>query len=707
MPRKGRTDDSFARMPDTGPLSATTTDAPTADDANRPLFAGRFRMGARRGRATDSAVHDAYDEQTQRMVVVRMLHPQLSARPEVRQRVRGTAQALAAMRHPHVARVIDWGAADWRNRQVLYIATEHLAGGSLADILDRGRMLSPSQALIVGLDACKALDALHRAGIVHGDVRPSTIVFDEERSLRLIDAGISTILTEAAGGVGALSNDIATYVAPERATGGQPEPVSDVYSLCLTLVESITGAVPFAGDSTVATLANRVDKLLPVSADFGALASVLERAGRPAPADRSTAAVFGRDLVNAAPRLPRPVPLPIVGGAEITGSVPVVTAAAKPATPSRPPTAPSTTAELPATAASPASEVTAVLPVTKATPASGRAGSPPRSQDPTGPRSITAVPPDDDDDAPGWWTTPRGKRGLIAAIAVVLLVGGGLVWLASRPARLTVPDVVGLELAAAVNQLADFEIEQVDTPDDVIPVGGVVRTDPAAGSSAAAGSTVAVFVSTGPKPRELPELNGLTRDEAQAALDDLGLVAEFAEPAFNEGVEEGRVISWTVPGSPTLVAGDTVLRGTTVQVVVSAGRAPRDVPDLSGLGFDAAKSRLDALELVIERGEDVFSETVPAGQIAAQDPAPGTPLQPGEVVRVSLSKGPDTVAFPDLSGLDSSEAIRQALEAAGFTVGPIFGNPNLEFQYPVVDGGLATTGQLLPRGTEVTLVFAN
>jgi serine/threonine-protein kinase len=70
--------------------------------------------------------------------------------------------------------------------------------------------------------------------------------------------------------------------------------------------------VPFVGDSTVATLQNRVDRLLPVSADLGPLASVLERAGRPDPADRCTAAEFGRALVQAAERLPRPEPLPIL-----------------------------------------------------------------------------------------------------------------------------------------------------------------------------------------------------------------------------------------------------------------------------------------------------------------------------------------------------------------------------------------------------------
>ena len=156
-------------------------------------------MGQRRGRAAEAAVHDAVDEQLQRPVVVRMLHPELSARPEVRQRFRGLMQALSGLHHPHLASVFDWGAADWRGRQVLYVVSEQLDGGTLGDALDRGRTLTPSQALLVGLDSCKALDALHRAGIVHGDVRPSTIAFGEDRRLRLVDVGITALLTDATG----------------------------------------------------------------------------------------------------------------------------------------------------------------------------------------------------------------------------------------------------------------------------------------------------------------------------------------------------------------------------------------------------------------------------------------------------------------------------------------------------------------------------
>lgn len=681
-----------------------------------PLLAGRYRLGERKGRAGDTAVHEAFDEQLQRTVIVRMLHPELSARLEVRQRFRTTMTALAALHHPHVATLHDWGAAEWRNRQVLYTVTEHLNGGTLRDALDRGRQLSASQALVVGLDACKALVALHRAGIVHGDVRPATIAFGDDRRLRLVDAGLSVILTDAHGGVESLSNDVAKYVSPERATGGAAEPASDVYSLCLSLVESITGSVPFVGDSPVATLANRVDRLLPVSADFGPLAAVLERAGRPNPADRATAAEFGRGLVEVAPGMPKPAPLPILANTRVRPDPARPGEPVEPSGPMRRPRLPgdpsggiaaTATGEIPATRTIGITTGPTSGPTTgplRRTGAAGKGQQRPSARQSAPTQVITAVPVDEID-PPGWWTTPRGRRGLIGGIVVAALLVGGLGWFFTRPPQVVVADVTGFEVAKAINDLADFEVEQVEIADDTIPAGSVVRTEPIAGSSVASGSTITVFVSIGPKPRVLPELNGLTVDEAQAKLLELGLVAVVGEPSFNEVVEEGRVLSWSVVGSPTLAAGDTVLKGSSVELVVSAGRAPRAVPDLSGLGYAAAEAKLTALDLVIQRADDVFSATIPAGSVAGQDPAPGTELAPGSTVIVSISKGPDLVEFPSLAGLTAEQMVK-TLQDLGFVV-KTGGNTSKPLSYSAIDGAIVGAGSKVKRGAEVVLVFEN
>ena len=148
---------------------------------------------------------------------------------------------------------------------------------------------------------------------MHGELTPSKLVFGDDRRLRIVDFGLARLLgAEDWREPSTVPTHVARYSSPEQALGQPIDGKSDVYSLALILVEAVSGAVPFAARSTVATLSARVGRLMPVSADLGPLAAVLERAGRPDPADRSTASEFGRGLVRAAEKLPRPTPIPIV-----------------------------------------------------------------------------------------------------------------------------------------------------------------------------------------------------------------------------------------------------------------------------------------------------------------------------------------------------------------------------------------------------------
>jgi serine/threonine-protein kinase len=214
-----------------------------------------------------------------------------------------------------------------------------------------------------------------------------------------------------------------------------------------------------------------------------------------------------------------------------------------------------------------------------------------------------------------------------------------------------------------------------------------------------------MYVSSGPAPRTLPELRGRTAEDAKATLESLGLVAQIGDPVYDEAVPFDEVISWSVPEQPALLAGSTVTKGTTVLVVVSAGPQPRVIPDLAGVPLAEARATLEALGLVVQQGDDEFSPSVPAGQVARVDPAASSTVQRGSTVTLFVSKGPDLVAFPELAGLDAT-AIRATLEGAGFTVANVYGNPALAFSAAVVGGQYTVTGQQYPRGTGVDLYFA-
>ena len=673
-----RVDDQFA---DGSPVVAGSV---AASDG---LFAGRYRLGERLGSSTDTMPFEAVDEHLQQPVVVTMLHPDLSSRWEVRDRFRQVMPVVQELHHPNLPAVFDHGIDSWEGREVLFVVSERLGGGSLRDLLDRGRLLSPSQVLVVGLDACKALGALARAGLVHGDVRPGTLVFGDDRRLRLIDVGLAAVRSLAVGGATGRPLDIAKYASPEEAMGAEPDAKSDVYGLCLALLESVTGSLPFVGDSTVSTLANRVDKLLPVSADLGALAAVLERAGRPDPADRSSAAEFGRALVQAAERMPRPAPLPLVG----------LVAADEPAA-----TVPAPTAQVSADPTGPvAREVIqiATTPVFE-TPSMGPVGAPPMiiSTDPSGGLRAPVIDIEIDDEQVG------GRRWVVVLLALMLVAGGAAAWWVSRTQYHTVPLLAALEEGVAQNQLGnDFVVTVSREFSEEIAQGAVIRTEPDAGVRLEEGAALTLVVSDGPAPRVLPELSGLTLDEAKQTLRDMGLKVEVSESVYDEEIPLDSVVSWSVPDSPAVVAGETVVVGTTVRLLPSAGAEPRRLPDLTGMTLREARAALEELGLVVAEGPQEFSNAVGVGQVIRSKPVAGRKVAKGATVTIFRSKGPDLVEMPLLDGLDP-EAMQTALESAGFVV-RIVGDPTLEFIEARYRGEQVVWGVPYPRGVRITLVF--
>ncbi|MCE9622929.1 MAG: PASTA domain-containing protein [Actinomycetia bacterium] len=677
---------------------------PDDTQSSTRLIAGRYRLGHRLGTGLDAAVFEGFDEQLQRLVVVKLVHPDLGDRPDVRTAF-GTAMGIAKnLHHPNIAAVYQSGTTTWNEHEVLFVVTEHLGGGSLRDILDRGRLLSPSQALVVGLDACKALDVMHRQNLLHHDIRPSTLVFGDDRRLRVVDVGFAEVLAIAAGGITSRSNDRAKYCSPEQAKGEAAVPKSDVYSLCLTLLEAVTGSVPFEDDSTVATLSNRVDKLMPVSADLGPLAAVLERAGRSNAADRYSAGEFGRALVQAAEKLPRPEPIPIIGGSMFESDRPTGDQPVEATGPIRRPTVerPPVVLSPPADPAPAARAPIAAAPEFEKTTINRFDG------DSLNGRALkgnavngNAVAADDYPER-----RRSGGRWWIAAVLVVMAVAGGaFAWYKVQPETSAVPELAGLEDGVALNQIAGtFNGVLLEESSEVVPVGIVIRTDPAAGAQLEHGKDLLLVVSSGPAPRLLPELTNLTIVQATAELEKLGLVLVKAEPQFSDTVPLDVVLSWTIPDSPTLVAGDTVTKGTVVQVVLSAGPEPRVVPELTGTALAVATTALEAETLLIAVGPEEFSPTVPVGHVISQSPVAGTVVEFGTTVTVVLSKGPDLVAIPSLAGLDPN-GVTVALRDAGFTLGTIDGNTTLPFKNATVAGAVVAVGQQFPRGTVVDVHY--
>jgi eukaryotic-like serine/threonine-protein kinase len=681
-----------------------TSPSPPPIEPPSPLFAARYRLVGRRGSGVDVGVFEVVDSTDGRTLALKVVNSDIVGLDGFATRFTETMGRVQSIEHPNLAAVVDHGAARWNGEPVQYVATEHLTGGSLRDLRDRGRILTPSQAVVVGIDACRALDTAHRNGLVHGDVRPTTLVFGADRRLRLTDLGLGGLVAGAQWNQpGGLILDRAKYASPEQASGGVPTTASDVYALSLCLVEAVTGQLPFVADSTVATLANRVDKLLPVSADLGPLAAVLERAARPDPSERYTAAQLGMALVQVAEKLPRPEPIDVLGTG-LFAEEPVVDLAD---------TDTAAVAGVAGAAVAAVAAAPALLPPPPAVPVDAS---------PTFANPVPPVEPDllaaaaAADNEPAAVDShvetptnrqPRSRRWVLVAIAgiVGLLAVGITGWFISRPASHPVPELTGLETGEALNLVSTFgwNIDKSEVFDDLVLAGYVIRTDPKAGTLLQEGKTFTLVISKGPAPQVLPDITGMTVPAADAALSALGLVLQADQKVADESIPEGTIISWSVPSQPSLVAGGTVLPGTIVSAVVSTGPAPRTLPDLRGQTLADATTALADLGLVLAQGPDEFSDT-PQGSVSSQDPAPGTALPRGSTVTLVVSKGRDLVPVPSLAGLNLTQATA-ALQAAGFVVGTVTGDPTTPLVQASASGVEVVAGEPVPRGSAIDLTF--
>lgn len=590
------------------------------------------------------------------------------------------------LRHPDVVPTLAAGlldalwapTSDLASAQAVWSVSALRAGGTLRQLLDRGRRLSPAQAVVVGFHVARALAVLHAQDRVHGQVTPAHIRFGADGRVGLTGVPLAHLQAMRAWqNTDDVDVERAWYAAPELATGGQPSPEADVYSLCLTLVEAVTGEVPFAHNSTVASLGARVGRLLPVSADLGPLAAVLERAGRPDPDDRCTAAQLVESLVRCAESLPRPDPLPIVtddsAGLERPDLGSRVSRAVAAPSPSPAPPAPT-----PREAAPPS--VATVAP-TPPQPARDEGRTPPRRWSP---RRITTV--------------------VVGAVVIAALVGFLAMRLFSTPSY-AVPDLVGRPGPEVANAVVDFNwtLDVRRERSDDVGVDEVIRTEPAAGIDLERGGTLVVVLSDGPTFVELPDVVGLDAQAALAALRERGLVATVTAARPDEEAPVDQVLRWFVVDQPTLTTGAEVVKGTEVALEVSQGPAPREVPDVVGSESDRAVATLEALGLVAERAED-FSDTIPAGQVAAQRPLPGEVVPRDSSVLIVVSKGPDVVVVPDLDRLDHAERL-EALVEADLVVGNVTGDTSRRLLGLAVDGTPVRSGDAVRRGSTVSLVY--
>ncbi|MEW1894691.1 Stk1 family PASTA domain-containing Ser/Thr kinase [Streptomyces albidoflavus] len=621
------------------------------------MLDGRYRVDALIAVGGMATVYRALDTRLDRVVALKVMHPELAADASFVERFIREARSVARLSHPNVVGVFDQGAEG----AYVYLAMEYVPGCTLRDVLRERGALTPRAALDVLEPVLAALGAAHRAGFVHRDMKPENVLIGDDGRVKVADFGLVKAVDTVTNTTGAVLGTV-SYLAPEQIEQDDVADARvDVYACGVVLYEMLTGGRPHSGDSPAQVLYRHLNEdVPPPSAAVPHLGPELDRlvavATSRAPEGRPEDAVALLALARDARAALDDAALDAVPPAALEGDRSI------------------------------AEDRTSVIP---------RFSTPARPADDDGVQRtsvLAAAPPEPP--APRRRLGNRRKGGLAALVAVllVLCVGAG-VWYINSGQFTRVPPLLAKTEDEARQRLADagLKVGGVDKAySDTADRGTVTKTDPGTGERVRGNGSVNLTVSLGPRKVTVPRVEGMALDKAKARLRDAGLEPGMVTRAFSDSVAKGEVVS-TDPSAGTERRG-----GSAVALVVSKG-APVEVPDVAGSSLHEATEALKEAGLKVSTADErIFSEHE-KGAVAAQSPKPGTELAEGGEVELTLSKGPDLVEVPDVTGQKEDEA-RKTLEGAGFKV-----DVSRWFFGDTVWDQSVEGGETAPRGSEITI----
>lgn len=665
-------------------------------DAIGLVVDNRYRLVARVGVGPSATVYLADDVRLRRRVALKLLAGSLGDEPAFMARFGAEMAGASALRHPHIETIHDWGADG-----APFVVGEYLSRGSLRRLIDRGNTLSPAQALQVALAVARALAYAHERGVVHRDLHPGNLVFSEDGRVKITDFGLARAHAEAASTqpMGAQVTAV-RYASPEQARGENIDGRADVYALALMIIEAVTGRVPFAADTALATLMGRLESAPEIPPELGELTGPLERATAVGATDRLDASGFVTALMAVADAFGEPEPLPLIdesprpesplGDTELPDDITVIVA---PGDADR------------IVGAVTSGHVSAEVSGSSSPLESG--SSAPALPGERLPTDAGAHPVDEGVDHPAG----PGEDGAEP-------VGS------KRPVwrrRERSGDAAGVEAPVAGTEDAIDDVHR----DDGGPAGRTADGEGAGGSGAdddrarrnhrrwrIAWAVLAVVILVGGgavgllvwqaqrTPTHLiPSVTGLSPTVAADRLGALGF-----DVTTRHIRRDGTVAGQLLGVDPSV--GTRAAEGDEVTLTISDGQTLVTIPrSLAGVSEASANATLSALGLVVAPPGKAYSEDVEDGRVISADPGVGTKAEKGSSVSLTVSKGPRPRVVPDVSGMSPEQA-----EAALRNLG-LVPKVTRRLDTHIDKGGLIgldpSTGTTVPRGATVTVVVSD
>ncbi|WP_131811372.1 serine/threonine-protein kinase, partial [Mycolicibacterium monacense] len=250
------------------------------------LLAGRYELREVLGLGGMAEVRDGWDTRLDRAVAIKLLHPAMRAQPDVRSRFEAEARSAAALTHPNIVAVHDYGEDDGTP----FIVMERLPGRTLGDVIAAGPM-SPAQVRSMLGEVLAALEVAHAAGVLHRDIKPGNILLSADaNTLKVADFGIAKTGGAAYTMTGQIIGTLA-YMSPERVSGAPASVADDLYAVGVMAHEALLGRRAFPQDNPAAVARAIMDDPPPPVTAFRTdvdpiLAGVIERAMTPDPRQR-------------------------------------------------------------------------------------------------------------------------------------------------------------------------------------------------------------------------------------------------------------------------------------------------------------------------------------------------------------------------------------------------------------------------------------
>ena len=625
----------------------------------------RYEILEQIGSGGMSFVFKAKDAILDRFVAIKVIKTEYAQDTTYLTKFKAEAQSAAALEHPNIVNIYDVGTDNGE----YFIVMEYIEGITLKTYIEKKGKLTFKEATSIGIQVSRGIEAAHNKGIVHRDIKPQNIMISSEGKVKVTDFGIArattgnTVSNEAMGSV--------HYISPEQARNGYVDQKSDIYSLGIVMFEMLTGHVPFDGDNAVSVAIQHLQQDLPDIRSMSpetpiSIIGIIKKCTQKSPDKRYQ--VLADLILDLKKALMSPNEN-IVVSADTIQETKAISAE-----------------EMEEIRNKTNKDIEAKMPKKPIT--IDDEDDDDEDDDDENPRKkkrgLFAIfdddfddddddeddddddyddDDDDDDDDDGFMNPTLEKvitaLGIIAGIAILVLV----VYLI-----LNVAGIIGGDKESEIPPVEET-VEETVEPEDTMS-----------------------------EKVEMVNVVGLSVEEAQKKLADMGLNLKVQGQVTSETVEEGLIAEQSAE------VGEVLEAKTTIYVMTSSGTGQIAVPNVVGYSESKAVSALSDAGFNFTRSYS-YSNSVASGYVISQSPAEDSLASKGDTIAIVVSQGPESIAVPDVSGLSQEEANKKITDA-GLSVGTVTTESNDTIESGKVISSSPSKGASVEKGAKISLVVS-